>query len=463
MPDKPNFLFFFPDQHRGDWMPYSSEIFKSFGMEDLPLRMPNIKQLMHNGVTFTNAITPSPLCAPARACLASGLRYKNCKVATNHENYPTDQKTYYSVLKEKEYIVASVGKLDIHKHDLFWGMDGWVPELGEMGFTQAIDNEGKWDAVLSVTRKKDKNGKYVKADPGEYLIKGPYMKYLSEKNLLEAHIEDFMNRLGNKKMFNSDPTPLPDESYCDNWITNNGIEMLRNFPKNKPWHLVVNFVCPHDPWDITMSMKKSWEGVLFPKPFKGKIKSVNEELKVRQNYAAMLENIDGNIGLFINEVKKRGELENTIIIYSSDHGEMLGDFRRYNKMVPERGSTRIPLVISGPGIEKGVYCNTSIELQDVTSTIVDYAGTKMEEAKDSISLRPILEGKKEVHRKYHISAFGGWKMISDGEYKLIVEKKNKIRLYYLIEDPWENTNIAEDKPQIVDKLVNELNLEYKKN
>ncbi len=460
MSDKSNFLFFFPDQHRGDWMPYSSEIFKSFGMEDLPLRMPNIKRLMDNGVTFTNAVTPSPLCAPARACLAAGLRYKNCRVATNHENYPTDQKTYYSVLKDIGYIVASVGKLDVHKHDLFWGNNGWVPELEKMGFTHAIDNEGKWDAVLSVIRKKDKDGKYVKADPDEYKPKGPYMKYLVEKNLLKTHIEDFMNRLGNKKMFNSDPTPLPEESYCDNWITNNGIEMLRQLPNHKPWHLVINFVCPHDPWDITKRMKETWEDISFPKPFKGSIKSVNKELKVRQNYAAMLENIDRNIGLFIDEVKKRGELENTIIIYSSDHGEMLGDFRRYNKMVPERGSTKIPLVISGPGIEKGIYCDAPIELQDLTSTIVDFAGIKMEEAKDSISLRPLLVGKNVVHRKYQISAFGGWKMISDGEYKLIVEKNNKIRLYYLREDPWENNNIAEDNHQIVDKLVNELNIEY---
>ncbi|MHA1468058.1 MAG: sulfatase family protein [Promethearchaeota archaeon] len=462
MPDKPNFLFFFPDQHRGDWMPYRSEIFQKLGMEDLPLRMPNIKKLMESGVTFTNAITPSPLCAPARACLAAGLRYKNCRVATNQENYPTDQKTYYTVLKDAGYVVASVGKLDIHKHDLFWGTDGWVPELGEIGFTQAIDNEGKWDAVLSVIRKKDKNGKYVKADPREYRPKGPYMKYLAENNLLETHIQDFMNRLGTKKMFSSDPTPLPEESYCDNWITTNVTEMLRHFPKHKPWHLVVNFVCPHDPWDITKSMKKSWESILFPKPFKGNVRSIDQEIKVRQNYAAMLENIDKNIGLFIDKKKKRGELENTIIIYSSDHGEMLGDFRRYNKMVPERGSTKIPLVISGPGIIKGLYKDSPVELQDVTSTIIDYAGAKMEEAKDSISLRPILEGKKEVHRKYHISAFGGWKMISDGEYKLIVEENNKIRLYYLIEDPWENTNIAVNKPQIVDKLINELNLEYKK-
>ena len=460
MSDKLNFLFFFPDQHRGDWMPYSSEIFKRLGMEDLLLRMPNIKRLMNNGVTFTNAVTSSPLCAPARACLASGLRYKNCRVATNHENYPIDLKTYYTALKDKGYIVASVGKLDLHKHDLFWGLDGWVPELEKMGFTHVIDNEGKWDAVLSVIRKKDENGKYIKADPEDYQPKGPYMKYLAENNLLETHIQDFRNRLGNKKMFNSDPTPLPEESYCDNWVTNNGIKMLKQFPKHKPWHLVVNFVCPHDPWDITRRMKQSWEGVEFPKPFKGNIKSVNEELKVRQNYAAMLENIDKNIGLFIEEVRKRGELENTIIIYSSDHGEMLGDFKRYNKMVPEGGSTKIPLVISGPGIEKGRYCDTPTELQDLTSTIVDFAGIKMEEAKDSISLRPLLEGKTVDHRKYSISAFGGWKMISDGKYKLIVEKNNKIRLYDLKDDPWENNNIAEDNHQIVDKLVNELNMEY---
>jgi len=211
-----------------------------------------------------------------------------------------------------------------------------------------IDNEGKWDAVLSVIRKRDKNGKFIKADPREYKPKGPYMKYLADKELLNTHIQDFMNRIGGKKMYNSDPTPLPEESYCDNWITHNGIEMLKEFPENKPWHLVVNFVCPHDPWDITVGMKENWNGIIFPKPFKGSVKSVNEELKVRQNYAAMLENIDRNVGIFIEEVKKRGEMDNTIIIYSSDHGEMLGDFRRYNKMVPERGATKIPLVISGP-------------------------------------------------------------------------------------------------------------------
>ena len=127
-------------------MPYTKDVFDNLGMDELPLRMPNIKKMMNEGVTFTNAITSSPLCAPARACLAAGLRYKSCRVKGNHEKYPVDQKTYYTVLKENRYSVGSVGKLDLDKPNLFWGLEGWVPDLETMGFTHVIDNEGKWDA-----------------------------------------------------------------------------------------------------------------------------------------------------------------------------------------------------------------------------------------------------------------------------------------------------------------------------
>ena len=179
-------------------------------------------------------------------------------------------------------------------------------------------------------------------------------------------------------------------------ITKNAINMLKEFPKDKPWHLVVNFTGPHDPWDVTVRMKNNWKENSFPSPNKGDKKKIKEEIAVRQNYAAMLENIDRNIGLILDEVDKRGELDNTIIIYSSDHGEMLGDFECYGKTRPHRGSVRIPLVIAGPNIKEGVYSNALVELQDLTSTIIDYAGTKMEEAKDSISLRRILEGKDDI-------------------------------------------------------------------
>ncbi|MCP4762385.1 MAG: hypothetical protein GY870_11440 [archaeon] len=72
---KPNILFIFPDQHRGDWLSYPPEILKRLGMSKLPLKIPNLKRLMENGVTLTNAVTPCQLYAPERACLDSRLRY----------------------------------------------------------------------------------------------------------------------------------------------------------------------------------------------------------------------------------------------------------------------------------------------------------------------------------------------------------------------------------------------------
>ena len=456
---QPNFLFLFPDQHRGDWMPYTEQSLKQKGMEELPLRMQNIRRLMDEGVTFTRAITPSPLCAPARACLAAGLRYDRCRVPSNDEDYPLDLRTFYSVLKEDGYRVGAVGKFDLHKPTLFWGLDGWIDDLETLGFTDGIDNAGKWDGVRS----------------GAHEPQDPYFKYLHETGLVGQHLEDMGKRREDKLA--SHVTTLPDEAYCDNWLTQNGVGLIRNFPKDQPWFLQVNFTGPHDPWDVTPRMQEPWKDVSFPLPVSWGEENRDRIVKVRQNYAAMVENIDRNCGLLIDEVRKRGELENTIIIYSSDHGETLGDHLKFNKSQPERASVDIPFVMWGPGIERGAVCDSLVELQDLTNTIMDLAGLEMPEAEDSLSLVPILRGEKTGHREYQVSALlsgektenreyqvsalTGWQMINDGRYKLIVADGEQNRLYDLDQDPWETNNIAEEKPDDVRRLKAQLNEAYK--
>ncbi|MED4602287.1 sulfatase-like hydrolase/transferase [Paenibacillus validus] len=435
--NRPNFLFLFPDTHRGDWMPYASHVLSDLGMNELPLRMPNLEALMKQGVTFTRAVTPSPLCAPARACLASGLRYNKADVAGNHEDYSLSRKTIYSVLKDNGYRVGGVGKFDLHKATQWWGLDGWIDDLGKLGFTDAIDNAGKIDAVHS----------------GKQSPRDPYMKYLYDQGLAEIHLQDMTER-GQR----TNATDLPDEAYCDNWLTRNGIQMLKQFPRDQPWFLMVNFVGPHEPWDITHRMKAAWENVQFAKPNRCSLpeKTWNS---IRQNYAAMLENIDRNVGLLLEEVKRRGELENTVILYSSDHGDLLGDFDKFGKCKPERGSVHIPLVISGPNIQKGKYSDALVELQDLASTILDFADLTMVEAEDSLSLKPHLLGESETVREVQISGLdegpqhpSKWRMVSNGEWKLIVEQAQHDRLYFLKDDPWENRNVAEDYPDIAAHL-----------
>ena len=126
MKTKKNILLLFPDQHRGDWLPYSDEVFAKLGVPALPVKMDNLKKLMASGTTFTRAVTNSPLCVPARACLAAGRHYDRCGAYNNSFNYPLDQKTFYSVLKDGGYNVGGVGKFDVHKPILFWGRDGWI-------------------------------------------------------------------------------------------------------------------------------------------------------------------------------------------------------------------------------------------------------------------------------------------------------------------------------------------------
>ncbi|MCL2833426.1 MAG: sulfatase-like hydrolase/transferase [Treponema sp.] len=424
---KPNFLFLFPDQHRGDWMPYNDNVFKILQTEKPQIRMPNVGNLMRKGTSFYRCITPSPLCAPARACLASGRHYENCRVPGNEFDYPVDMESFYSVLRDNGYSVGGTGKFDLHKVALDWGLDGWVDDLGKIGFTAGIDSEGKWDAIQSLK----------KEPPGP---KGPYMKFLKDNGLLDDHVKDMMTRRGPDNRYNVNPTTLPDYAYGDNWAGSNGVRMLHNFPKDKPWFLQVNFPGPHEPWDITKSMKERWKDAVLPAADRGVPENAAALGKVRQNYAAMLENIDAQIGLLLDEVEKRGETDNTIFIYSSDHGEMLGDVGLFFKSLPDRASVHIPLVFAGKGIRENTVSGALAELTDLPATILDFAGITVK-FHEAVSMRSVLNGKTDEYRDCVQSALADWKVVIDKRYKTIFRNGKAERKYDTLNDPWERNNL----------------------
>ncbi len=407
---KPNILLLLPDQHRGDWIPLN---------ETLPLEMPVFRRMMREGCLFENAFSPSPLCAPARACLASGRRYFRCGVRDNGQCYKDSIPTFYTALRNAGYSVGGVGKFDFHKPVLEWGLDGWSQCLRNMGFTHALDNAGKIDAVVS----------------GRNSPHDPYMAELEKRGWREYHVEDMIRR-GLK----THPTKLPEDLYCDNWICGNALDMIKSFPRDAPWFLQVNFTGPHQPFDVTERMfgiiaERSQK---FPMPlcWTG---NAEQALNVRRNYASMLENIDRLIGNILSFLDDTGVLSNTIVIYSSDHGEMLGDFNVFGKSRPEHPSVHIPLCAMGPGILPNRRVSALVELQDLASTFTDYAdaGTDFE---DSLSLRPILEGKADSCRDYVFSALvpetsvlkhhpDGWYMVFDGKWKLVSDSHGCECLY----------------------------------
>lgn len=439
MNQRPNILLLFSDQHRGDWMPYDAEVKKRQGTEDLVLNMPNIRGLMERGTTFTRAVSPAPVCAPARACLASGRRYRNCRVYQNNINYDTALPSFYGMLRESGYYVSGIGKFDLNKGDLDWG-DGFHDAMKRIGFSDAADSEGKMDAVWA----------------GMLGHPGPYGRILQEAGCFQAYMDDMMTRGHSTR-----PAPIPSELYADNWIGQRACHMIEQAPKDQPWFIQVNFSGPHDPWDVTEEMKRAAEGRFFPDAKDCTITEQNGQ--VRGNYGVMIENIDRLTGECIQALERSRTRDNTIIVYSSDHGEMMGDHNLYGKSKPDQGAVHIPMVIDASclGGKGGLYNDTPVELQDLAATFLDYASVKATAKLESESLRPIVEQRTERVREYAISElilkdkanpFDAFGMITDGTWKLIMKNRVPDRLYRIGEDPFEMNDVADKYPDVVQKL-----------
>jgi arylsulfatase A-like enzyme len=419
---RPNILLLFPDQWRHDW---------TSATRGLNVHTPNLDALAKRGTRFTRALVASPLCAPSRGCLAAGKEYERCRVPNNGTDYPLDQTTYYQLLRDSGYHVMVCGKIDLHKKTRDWGLDG-KRLLKEWGFSDGIDNAGKHDALSGASKPLD-----------------PYMAYLHKRGLAAAHVEDFHKRKDYSATF---PTPLPEEAYCDNWLSKNGFDLLALAPKNKPWHMQVNFTGPHNPMDITARMEKGARGIDFPQPNGNTEFAPETHVAIRQNYTAMVENIDRWVGLFMEELRRRGELDNTLVVFSSDHGEMLGDHGRWGKSLPYQPSVGVPLYVAGPGVKVGVVSNALVSIMDLAATFLDYGGVAKPKDMDSRSIRPVLEGTTRTHRNHLRSGLNKWRLAWDGRYKLITGFGEEDLLFDLENDPLENVNLAAKMPERVQKM-----------
>ncbi len=428
----PNILFLFPDQHRYDWLKCATP--------ELPLHTPNVDALAARGMRFTNAYTPSPLCGPARTCIAAGKSYAANPVQDHSTNLPLDAETFYQRLRDAGYQTGSVGKLDLAKAYENWHRDG-KRFLEEWGFTDGFDSEGKYDG--SRTYLENPN------DPP-----GPYLRALKERGVADLYAQEHANRPIPSTAY---ITQVPDDLYNDNWVADNAMDVLRNYPTGQPWFLQVNFPGPHDPNDVTQTMHDRWADVDFPLPHKAGETDPAELLLARQHYAAMIENIDAQCGRLIAEVKRRGEFDDTVVIYSSDHGEMLGDHGRWQKAIWYEPSAHVPLVVAGPSVQAGVVSSALLTLEDLAPTLIELAGAEPLIEADAQSLVPVLRGDADTHRDVVVSALtvpgrSDWRMVFDGRNKLVVTPGEPDQLYDLETDPREDTDVAAAHPDICHTL-----------
>ena len=436
--EKRNILLIMADQLRADWVGEGSEKY---------VDTPGIRRLVSRGMRFSRAICNSPLCAPSRISTAGGVYPHRLGALDNDANFPVDAPTYYQQLRRCGYRVGVVGKTDLHKADDWWGSRGDLPLLYHLGFTDPLDTEGKANAAHAPV---DANGAFQPL--------GPYQRYLLAKNHLAEFVADYSNRRS-FPVWHAAPSVLPEEDFHDSYIGRKACAFLENVPEEDPWHLFVSFVGPHDPWDPPTAYLEAYKAWAYPPSVRlspdGKPPWVRERaahhsgsmseadcVNVKRHYAGAVSLIDHWIGEIMDTLERRGLQNNTTVIFTADHGELLGDHGLFQKSAMYEGALRVPLVVADSRMARGTVSDALVSLVDLYPTILDLAGIAVDHELDGRSLVPVLTGERRDHAPWQFSELRNCRMVFDGRYKLIENYNEGFELYDLLDDPEESRNLA---------------------
>ena len=514
---QPNILLLFPDQWRFDWTnnKHNSQI---------KLNLPNLDYMALHGISFTHVIVPSPVCAPSRSCLVTGREYDNQPVQNNAADTPNDYATVYQILRDVAgYYVMTSGKDDLTKAHGIGGLAGDY-RLKQLGFNNGSRIFGKQDGRKHYTQ--DPYNQWVLKNFGEEqmnfhkdcMIVNHDIRFdcmgagekIDDKAYIDRYIQDksielVQNYLDYGGINISNKSNVSNLHYGN---SHRGFELTRdhnvsddgNAATNKvvenvrPWFLQVNYAGPHAPYVVTTSMLERYKNsiksgnrtrkneIVIPKPIGINNISNESNAKVQSDwgdhlwqfyqrsaisYALMIENIDTYIGEWIEFLRERGILENTMICLSSDHGELLGYYGWYDKYRPFSASMMVPLVcMYENGIKKNVnIVDKPVALLDLYGTFIDYAISGVNKNKLTTqtleqidieyelgykSLKNVFEtgsldfqvnedinnGYNHIKNKYNVSVYSNYdrNYVSSGlgVWRAVVKKISHDKLYKLI-------------------------------
>lgn len=459
MKSRPNILLIMADQFRK-----ASLTGQGDGIET-----PNLDRLLAQGTLFPNAACTSPLCVPSRASLATGKYPHRCGVVTADDNLPRDQVTYYQLLRKAGYRVGLVGKTDLHKafypyegeDGFFVGENGDLPVIQHLGFTDACETEGKMNSAFV----------HMNAE-GDFSPSGPYQAYLLRKDpkLLARHFLALRNYMTSGQAYFAEPSLLSWQDNMDAFIGRKSCDFLRQAKKNVPWHLLVSFVGPHNPWDPpaeALEQVKGWDLALPPADtMEGKPAWIRKRAarqsdgltaqrlyRAKQHYAAAVRVIDRAVGDILDTLRDSGQAEDTIVIFCADHGELMGEHGLFEKKAMYEGALRIPFILHIPGKQQPPQNDSLVELMDLAPTILDLCGVPYDSTDmDAVSLQPLLKGCNKPLRELQKSELDNTYMLFDGRYKWIHSINDQDELYDLQQDPNELNNCIAEHRDVVKKF-----------
>ncbi len=379
---------------------------------------PNIDWLAKNGALCTSFYATTPVCSPSRAALLSGMYPQKTPVVTN--NIPLDDSvvTFAEILRRQGYATGYAGK---------WHLDGggkpqWAPKR-KFGFddNRFMFNRGHWKKLVD-TEQGPRVGARSAKDQPSYALDG-----------------------------------ADDNTFTTDWLTDKAIDFI-NASGDKPFCYMLSLPDPHGPNTVRPPYDTMFADVKVPIP--ATLKKTDEQSpawgrsagvtaaqlrRLMPPYYGMVKCIDDNVGRILQTLREKKLIDRTIIVFTSDHGDLCGEHGRLNKGVPYEGSARIPFIIYGPEqIEAGSVRHEALSCVDFLPSVMQMMNVKVAHEVDGRDASALLAGEEakwdDIAFLRSTSGRAPWLCAVTKRYKLVYAAGEKPWLIDMQEDPGELTN-----------------------
>lgn len=383
-PSRPNILLFFTDQQRGD----------TIGALGNPvIRTPALDRLCRSGVAFTNAFSPSPVCVSARCSLIHG-QYPLHTGCYENTTMPTDgRQTFMGALTAAGYRTHGIGKCH------------FTPDLYAL---RGFESRETQEELIGHPERDD------------------YLTFLHANGF--RHVCD-PHGIRGEMYYIPQPSQYPAHLHPTQWTGDRAIAYIREQAgAARPWFLYSSFIHPHPPFAPPNPWHKLYRGPLMPLPnvpadyealhtfinrfqnrYKYRDQGIDQNLLrcIKAYYYACISFIDYQVGRVLEVLRETGQLENTLILFSADHGEHLGDYHCFGKRSMHDSCARIPLLASLPGrFQPGQVCDQPASLVDIAATVCGAAGVELgTHALDGLDLAEVASGAAARERVFAQHAF----------------------------------------------------------
>ncbi len=459
MPDsRPNIILIITDQQRYDTI-------AALGFPHMDT--PNLDRLVREGVSFANCFVAAPSCAPSRASFFNGQYPYHTGVRKNGDAWPG---SWIEDLSAGGYHCVNIGKMHTWPHSAMIGFHERYVVENKDRYLEARYFFDEWDKGLRARGLVKQQREFYRQWP------------------------DYAERLGAMEW------NLPEDTHPDFFVGDMAKWWLNSYPVTQPLFLQIGFPGPHPPYDpvpryaepylkrdLPMPVRTPEEIASQPAPFHQmrehnigidhdsvvfRPDATPEQCKrQRAYYLANMTMIDEKIGEILQTLEARGYLENSVVLFTSDHGDALGDHAHSQKWTMYDIITRVPMIVWSPGrFDGGRVISELIQQMDVAPAIMELAQVKPKRRMDGRSVLPALEGRDWTGRPYvtaeHVrdgilEGTAYMAMVRTPEWKLVHFVDAEGQLFHLSEDPQEMKNLwhhpaaQEKKNELLLLLLNE--------